>query len=36
MVIDDFYIVGTIVSPHETDPPLVIDTDAVLPGSVAA
>jgi hypothetical protein len=36
MVINDFYIVDTIASPHKTDPPLVIDTYAVLACSVAA
>jgi hypothetical protein len=35
VVIDDFHIVGTIVSPHETDPPLIVDTDAVPPDLLA-
>jgi hypothetical protein len=30
VVIDDFHIMGTIVSPYETDSPLIVDTDAVL------
>jgi hypothetical protein len=36
VVIDDFHIVGTIVSPHETDPPLIVDTDAVLPRPISS
>jgi hypothetical protein len=36
VVIDDFHIVGTIVSPHKTDPPLIVDTDAVLPGPISS
>jgi len=36
MVIDNRHIVGVAVTPSETDPPLVVDADAVLPGSIAA
>ncbi len=31
MIIYDFNIVGVIVSPVETDPPLVIDSNGILP-----
>jgi hypothetical protein len=31
MIIYDFDIAGVIVSPVETDPPLVIDSDGILP-----
>jgi hypothetical protein len=30
VIVDDFYLVGSAVSPHEADSPLVIDADAVL------
>jgi hypothetical protein len=30
MVIDDLDAVGVAVAPHEADPPLVVDPDAVL------
>ena len=36
MVVDDFHTMGTVVSPHKTDPPLVVDADAVLPRSVTS
>jgi hypothetical protein len=35
VVVHNFDLVGTIVMPHETDSPLVIDSDAVLPLAVA-
>jgi len=35
VVIDDFYIVGTVVGPDKADPPLVVDSNAVLAHSVA-
>jgi len=34
MIIYDFDIVGVIVSPVETDPPLVIDSNGILPTPV--
>jgi hypothetical protein len=36
VVINDFNIVGTVVSPHKTDPPLVVDANAVLARSVTS
>ena len=36
MIIDDLDIVGTMVRPDEANPPLIVDTNAVLPQSVAA
>jgi hypothetical protein len=30
VVIDDFHIMGAVVSSHETDQPLIVDTNAVL------
>ena len=30
MVIDDFYVVGVAIPPHEADAVLIIDSDAVL------
>jgi hypothetical protein len=33
MVIDDLYVVGAISAPNKTDPPLIIDADAVLPSA---
>ena len=36
MVVDDFNIMGTVVGPHKTYPPLVVDADAVLPRSVTS
>ena len=36
MVIDNRQIVGVAVTPRETDPPLIVDADAVLRGSIAA
>ena len=35
MVIDDLDINGTLRSPNEADPKLIIDTDAVLARSIA-
>ena len=35
MIVNDLYLLWPSVSPHEADPPLVIDPDAVLSGSVA-
>jgi hypothetical protein len=34
MIIYDFNIVGVIVSPVETDPPLVIDSNGILPAPI--
>jgi len=36
MIICDLYVVRIAIDPFETNPPLVIDTDAVLPRPVAA
>ncbi len=36
MVIDNLHFVGFAVAPHEADPPLLIDPNAVLPCSVAS
>ena len=33
--VDEFGILGTSISPHETDPPLVVDADAALSLAVA-
>jgi hypothetical protein len=30
VVVDDFYIVGTVVGPAKEDPPLVVNSNAVL------
>jgi hypothetical protein len=35
MIIDDFYIMGITICPPKTDPPLIIDPDAVETFSVA-
>jgi hypothetical protein len=34
MIIHDFDIVGVVVFPQKTDPPLIIDSDGVLPTSI--
>jgi hypothetical protein len=34
MVVNDLHLLRSSVRPHETDPPLVVDPDAVLSGSV--
>jgi hypothetical protein len=36
VVVHDLDVLRVPVAPRETDPPLVIDTDAVLPGAVAS
>jgi len=36
MIIHDLYVVRIAIDPFKTNPPLVIDTDAVLPRPVAA
>lgn len=36
MIVDNLDLVGMAVLPHETDPPLVIDPDAMLPLSVTS
>ena len=33
MVVNDLHLLWPSVGPYETDPPLVVDSDAVLPGS---
>src|SRR3546814_16789654 len=35
MVVDDLYVFDAAVGPGEADPPLIVDTDAVLSRSVA-
>lgn len=35
MIVDDLDVKGIAVLPTETDPPLVINTDAVLSGAIA-
>jgi hypothetical protein len=35
MIVDDLYVVSVSLSPHKTNAPLVIDTDAVLPFAVS-
>ena len=35
MVVDEFYVRGIRAGPAETDPPLVVDPNAVLPGAIA-
>lgn len=35
MVVNDLHLLWSSFGPHEADTPLVIDPDAVLPGSVA-
>lgn len=36
MIIDDFHIMGTIIAPHKTDAPLVVDTNAVLSRTITS
>jgi hypothetical protein len=36
MVVDDLHVFGVIAPPDEADPELIVDPDAVLPGSIAA
>jgi hypothetical protein len=35
VVVNDLNLLGAGVGPHEADPPLVIDPDAVLPDTIA-
>jgi hypothetical protein len=35
MVIGDFHVVGILAAPHEADPPLIVDSNAVLAAPVA-
>jgi hypothetical protein len=35
MIIDDFDIPGFAISPHQTDPPLIVDSNAALTLAVA-
>jgi hypothetical protein len=35
VVVDDFHVPGVSVNPAEANPPLIIDTDAVLAAAVA-
>jgi hypothetical protein len=35
VVVDDFHVLSSHVGPAEADAPLIVDADAVLPGSVA-
>jgi hypothetical protein len=34
VIVDDFHIVGSVVIPNKTDPPLIVYADAVLPQSI--
>jgi hypothetical protein len=36
MIVRDLHVVGVVPAPHEADPVLVVDPDAMLPLSVAA
>lgn len=36
VVIDDLHIERIAIAPNETDPPLIVDTDAVLPRAVSS
>jgi hypothetical protein len=36
VIIDDFHLMGISIYPHKADPPLIIDTNAVLPCSIAS
>lgn len=36
MVVDDLDVPGFAIAPHETDPPLVVDANAVLSLSISA
>jgi hypothetical protein len=35
MVVDNLHVVGVTLFPAEADPPLVVDTDAVLTATIA-
>ena len=35
MVVDDFHFVGGAFVPHETNPPLIVDSDAMLPRPIS-
>jgi hypothetical protein len=35
MIIHDFNVFGLVVRPFETDTPLIVDTNAILPGTIA-
>ena len=35
MIIDNFYIFSTGIGPPKADPPLIVDSNAVLPGPLA-
>jgi len=36
MIIDDFNLIGVVVEPYKTDAPLIVYSDTVLTGPVAA
>lgn len=36
MIVHDFYVISITINPFKTDPPLIVDPDAVLPCPVAA
>jgi hypothetical protein len=36
MIVNDLYLVGVTISPAKTDPPLIVDANAVLPGAIAS
>jgi len=35
VIVNDLDLLWPSIGPHEADPPLVVDSDAVLPGSIA-
>jgi hypothetical protein len=35
MIVDDFHIVAMAIAPSETDSPLIVDSDRMLPMSIA-
>ena len=35
MIVNDLHLLWSSIGPHEADPPLVVDPDAVLTGSIA-
>ena len=35
MIIHDFNVFGFVVRPFEADTPLIVDTNAILPGTIA-
>jgi hypothetical protein len=35
VIVNDLHLLWPSIRPHEADPPLVVDSDAVLPGAIA-